>query len=423
MKIAPALVGFLVVVVTASACTPHEAHSSASALDSSSVIAAKSSFGLSEPIVIRYDAFEGNATDWIGIFPADDPAASFVGWLYTDGATRGAVTIPGLTSSGSYVARGFWNDELEVRGESQPFSIVAAPAVWSDAPHVDLGADVAVSFSSFGADPTDRIGLFREGAADDDAASWRSTGGTTDGSIAFSALPAGTYTARGFIAGAVAHSAESAPFTVGSGAVVAATKSTYASAEPVVVTFDRLPGAPTDWIGLYSDSLTSPPALVASQPTGGVTAGAVSFTGLPHGPYRARAFSVDANGVSRCEAESPQLTITEPARVEAVKSLFATDEPIDVVFSGLSGGENQWIGLYLDGSGDMAFVDYRLTGPTPLGAVVFVNVPPGTYRARAFSVGFDRQTESTSFTVEPPPPLARARIDATPEELIAAFGY
>src|ERR1043165_5354995 len=69
--------------------------------------------------------------------------------------------------------------------------------------------------------------------------------------------------------------------------------SAYDSGKPIVVTYDGLPGDPTDWISL-TPSEESDYNFVAWQYTDGSASGQVSFTAnLPPGTYVARAYPLD----------------------------------------------------------------------------------------------------------------------------------
>lgn len=85
--------------------------------------AMKRVYEVGEPISIIFANAQGNATDWIGIAVAGAENQDFVTWQYVESELSGyRIFLEGLSESGEYEARLFWNDGYEL-GDSYEFTV------------------------------------------------------------------------------------------------------------------------------------------------------------------------------------------------------------------------------------------------------------------------------------------------------------
>ncbi|MBA7639275.1 hypothetical protein ES703_46933 [subsurface metagenome] len=100
-----------------------------------SITTSKPVYQVDEVIEVDFSGAPGNKKDWIGLFPEGGDNYAELDWYYTDetkngtaGITNGTVTFSGgLSSSGDYEARLFFNDSYNVEATDQ-FSVTGGPA-------------------------------------------------------------------------------------------------------------------------------------------------------------------------------------------------------------------------------------------------------------------------------------------------------
>ncbi len=80
------------------------------AVEHPSLSLSKSNYAVNEPINLNYTNLPGNSTDWVGIYVAGTPNSDYLQYKYSDGAVNGMMQFNGLSGSGDYEARLFFND-------------------------------------------------------------------------------------------------------------------------------------------------------------------------------------------------------------------------------------------------------------------------------------------------------------------------
>ena len=237
----------------------------------------------------------GGATDWVAIAPVGSDSSVVSTWVYTQGTTAGSTTFnTSLLGAGTFVARGFVNDSYELVGQSAPFTVTTdtGGALTTNASTYEIGQPIAVSWTGLSTSATNWIALAPAGSPDTTVIRWVYTGGQAAGSHTFEGAPAGSYVVRAFISDTYNKSAESATFTVASGATVSTDASTYAAGQPIVVSWTGLSTSATNWIAYAPDG--SPDSMVTRWVyTGGQAAGSVALEGAGPGTYVARTFVND----------------------------------------------------------------------------------------------------------------------------------
>jgi len=277
------------------------------AFASTTISSDASSYVPGSSVTISFANLRGNARDWITLAPSGSPLSTYGAWAYP-GSVNGTHVFHGV-AAGSYVARAFDNDSFSLLAESTEF-VIAAPAknLAASAPSYSAGALVTIAFANMPGNPTDWIAIAPSGSANTSFTTWRylSSG---NGSEVFQALPAGQYVARVFENNGYNLLGESAPFTVNGGSAVRSSKASYASSEPLVVSFGGMPGNHNDWIAIASVG-SAEGSFSTWAYTYGQNSGSVTFpSGLPAGEYTARMFFNDGSSM---QAESTAFSIVAP---------------------------------------------------------------------------------------------------------------
>lgn len=187
--------------------------------------------------------------------------------------------------------------------------------------------------------------------------------------------------------------------------VVSTDLTAYTSGQNIVVTYDSMQGAKSDWIAIAhpNDPATS---YEAWQYTGGGTSGTLTFTAPPlgAGTYEARAF-YDWYGTASytIQQRSPTFTFTGGANLAATQSSYAFGASVPINYSGFSGSTTDWVAIYVPGAADGNYIAYQYTGTEGAGnsgQLVFTGLPTGTYEAR-YHADWNGTHNFAAFAVSP----------------------
>ena len=339
------------------------------------------------------------AGDWIGIYIPGAADSAYLGWRSTTGMASGSVafSIPSL-SPGNYELRLFSNYMRQAT--SGLISVQVATLSASPGP-VNPGGTVTATWSGIGSPSAgDWIGLYSPGAADSAYLGWRSTTGMASGSVAFTipaSLSPGTYELRlysnymrqatsGLISVQVA-TLSASPSPVNPGGTVTATWSGLGS-----------PGA-GDWIGIYIPGAADS-AYLGWRSTTGMASGSVAFiipASLSPGNYELRLFS------NYMRQATSGLISVQVATLSASPGPVNPGGTVTATWSGLgSPGAGDWIGIYIPGAADSAYLGWRSTTGMASGSVAFTipaSLSPGNYELRLFS-NYTRQATSGLISVQ-----------------------
>ena len=158
------------------------------------------------------------------------------------------------------------------------------------------GEGPVVNFRNCSANPYDWIGIFRQGASNEDHLTWQYLDGETTGARRFESLSSGRYEARLFFNDTYNVEAR-ASFSVESNdeanPQVLSRKTSYAANEEIVIEFSNAGGNEYDWIGLYQENANNR-SYLTWQFLRGRANGRLRFSGLPPGNYSARLFFNDS---------------------------------------------------------------------------------------------------------------------------------
>ena len=291
----------------------------------STIETSKTTYDAGEAIVVNFTNAAGNFTDWIGLYEAGAGNDQFLAWKLTGGVANGSVTFSnGLPNAGDYEARLFFDNTFNVEATCQftvdPPCVVDVPDVYdmteSAAETVLTNAGLAKGtvtheYSNVVAagkvidqDPDTGTSV----ACDSSVNLVISDGQTNveDLETFASYWLDDSCSATGWCEGMdVNHDGETnfddwaifANYWHKGGTEIWTSKSNYDISEAIVVNFSDASGNAMDWIGLYEAGAAKDAPISwfytdgTKSGTAGITAGAVTFSGLPdNGYYEARLF-------------------------------------------------------------------------------------------------------------------------------------
>lgn len=249
------------------------------------------------------------------------------------------------------------------------------------------GEAIKVAFTNGPANPTDWIGIYKEGEIPGkvDSTKYLYVGG---GSSAGAGLANGEVTFAGGLTtegNYVAYLLEKDGYRVlaqDAFTVVAATapllrtdKQIYQKGEKITATFSRGPGNAKDWIGIYAAGVTPGPGSTAfryvdNTETGntGVTDGTVTFnTGLAI-PGKWVAYLLENDDYTILAQDSFEVVLTGAGVVTITPDHqhYLPGQPINISFDGGPGNPKDWIGVYRPGQrpGPVGSTDWRYVNDT-----------------------------------------------------------
>jgi len=80
-------------------------------------------YTLGQSIVVTWAGGPGNALDWVAISPSGSPDTTVTRWVYAGGQANGSFAFEGPLTTGSYVARLYFNDQYTKIAESPPVTV------------------------------------------------------------------------------------------------------------------------------------------------------------------------------------------------------------------------------------------------------------------------------------------------------------
>jgi len=263
-------------------------------LHSATVQTNKESYLPQESIQISFIGMLGHAQDWIAIYPVgtNNDWGNVVKWNWTGGTVDGNLTFGNLPQ-GNYEVRAFFQntytveatDAFIVEGSLLEANVTSNKSTYSSS------EEVLITFSNMLGDAKDWIGIYPSGSTNDwaNVVAWKYTAGLLDGNISFSNLPIGTYDTRAFFQNTFNLEANSS-FTIANArdevieVNLTLNKSIYAQNELVYITYDKMQGNQTDWIGIYpagsSDDFSN---VIDWRYLNGTIQGEASLGGYPYG--------------------------------------------------------------------------------------------------------------------------------------------
>jgi len=371
----------------------------------------KATYTTNEQVNVHFANMVAKNKDWIGVYPANsnNDWGNVIAWKWTNDTKNGDVTFNALPV-GAYEVRAFYNNSFQTeatKGFTVEDAAVVPAAVTTNKATYTSNEQITVNFTNMSAKNKDWIGIYPEGSNNDwaNVVAWKWTNDITNGNVNFNALPVGNYEVRVFYNNSF-HTEATKGFKVEDAVVVPAAvttnKATYTSDEQITVNFTNMTGKNQDWIGIYPEGTSNNfNNVVAWKWTNDISNGNLIFNALPVGNYEVRAFynnSVHLEASKKFKVENANV----PVAVTTNKATYAVDEQIVVNFSNMTGKNQDWIGIYPEGStNDWAnVVAWKWTNDTANGNLTFDALPVGAYEVRAFyNNSFETET-TTGFTVE-----------------------
>ena len=277
----------------------------------------KATYLNTETIIVNFTYMQGNATDWIGVYPAGAgyEFENVIAYKQTGGDINGSVDFTDIPV-GNYDVRAFFNNSL---GQEATTSI----SVIDDPAHNDVNLTttkesylhtetVTVNFQYMQGNTTDWIGVYPAGAGYEfeNVIAYKQTGGDINGSVSFTNIPVGDYDVRAFFNNSLKTEASTIISIISDPNYhdinLTLNKNVYAQNELVYVNYNYMEGNPTDWIGIYPAGASYEfENVIDWKYTGGGVQGELALggfpgdtelhgstpmPGLPAGDYEIRAF-------------------------------------------------------------------------------------------------------------------------------------
>lgn len=253
---------------------------------------------------------------------------------------------------------------------------------------------VVVTFDGLNGNNLDWIAIAPMGSDFTNVTRWKYTSGGTMGAVNLEGpVPGGLYVARAFDNNGYTLMGESDPFAVAdvsdTMATLALDGADYAIDQPVTLTFTGLPPNQTDWISLLPvGSIPSRAALW--KYTGGTANGSVTFTtglALVSGTYYGGMYQ----GHLYLHDTYTEVAVTAPVLIGSLvttnKPSYNAFEPVNVAWTHLPGGPDDWVAISPVGSDPDVVTQWLYTGGAIDGNITFTTgvAAAGQYIARTYA--------------------------------------
>ena len=367
---------------------------------------AEVSVGAATSITLAISEGPGNATDWVGLYPAGAPDGGYLSWSYLNGSaappasgqTSASFTTYAPLAAGTYEWRLFANNGMTKIATSSAVIVSASAAVLTvngvtppgEASAV-AGSTITVSLTGGPGNPTDWMGLAPTGSPDTTLVDWRYLNGTTvapasgltSGTVQFLApSTAGSYEIRLFEHGGWGRLATSTINVSASTAALTVNDTVPPTAVPVTAgTYVSVgvadgPAQPGDWVGLFAVNAPDSANVAwqylngsATMPSSGLSGATLTFAvPVTAGSYEFRFFNA---GTFTRLATSTTMVVSASASALSVNGVSAPSTATAAAGSqavvGVAGGPanvGDWVGLYRLGEPDSALLDWRYLNDT-----------------------------------------------------------
>lgn len=265
-------------------------------VQATSLSVTKESYLPTENIEVNFKEMLGHNDDWIGIYPVGSSTEwkNVLRWNWTNDVSEGKLKFEKLPI-GEYEIRAFYNNSYKVEA-TKSFKVQEPSlrtSVVTDKRDYLINESIVATYKDMSGDGEDWIGIYPKGSSNawQNMVQWAWVGGKNSGTQTFSALPLGSYEVRVFFHNSLISEA-SYPFVVGENKVVISTnKKHYNPNELVKVTFSRMRGEESDYIGIYPiGAEDDKEEALEWRSVNNQTSGVLSFNGLDAGSYEVRAY-------------------------------------------------------------------------------------------------------------------------------------
>jgi len=163
-------------------------------------------------------------------------------------------------------------------------------------------------------------------------------------------------------------------------------KDVFNTTENIVINFKNMTAKNQDWIGIYPEGSNNDWGnVIAWKWTDDKSKGKLTFEPLPLGAYETRAFynnSFHLEASKKFKVDNADIPVT----ITTNKTTYSPEEQIIVNFSNMIAKNQDWIGIYPEGSNNDwgNVVAWSWTNDTENGNLTFDSLPVGSYAVRAF---------------------------------------
>ncbi len=359
-----------------------------------------STYVVGAAVTATYAGLTGSQYDWVALAVQGSLFTDYITYVNAAGINGTTTFIP--PGPGTYEVRAFSNGTYNLIASSAAFTVTAATSsatVTTDASTYAVGAPVTATYAGLTGSQYDWVALAVQGSPLTSYIAYVNAAGI-NGTTTFTPPGAGTYEIRAFSNGTYNLIASSAPFTVGSQQLTT-NASTYGVGNTIAVTYNGLPGNPTDWIAIAVQG--SPLTSFATYVYAAGSSGTLTFTAPSVGTYEIRAFS---NNSYNLIATSAAFTVTQsnlPGSVKTDLIDYSSSQPIVASYDALPAGSSlDWMTIAPAGSPPQSYGQYiYITAGQTNGTFSFSPVSAGQYVVRIFSANsILLLAESPVFTVQ-----------------------
>ena len=223
------------------------------------LITSQKTYSLGESISMSFANALNNSGQWIGVYrESQTPQASSpsVAWKAAAGEA-GSVSFE-LNSEGVYYAAIFEDGGYEILAKSDLFYIGEIPIISSDKPKYDVGEAITFTMSNIPNLSGDWIGIYKMGDIPGPVAStawdYIYKGSNNELRIQSNKLTKGYYFATYLMQGRYYEPGERVFIQIGDEiSELSVSKSSFESTEEIVFFFEKGPGTPKDYVGIYKE--------------------------------------------------------------------------------------------------------------------------------------------------------------------------
>jgi len=291
-----------------------------------------------------------------------------------------------------------------------------ATTVNTDKDSYTVGESIIVSYGDLQGQGEDEwMAIYPQGSSNDfgNIVQWKPTDGNANGSVTFDSPNVGSYEVRVFnhYDFLISKEINVSAVVVEVNATVSTDKERYTSDEQIVVNHENLKGSGHDeWMAIYPQGSSNDFGNILQwKPTDGEVNGSVTFDARNVGDYEIRVFDSYDFLLSKpfTVNDTPLLPL-----VETTKDGYFADEEIVAVFENIIGDQDNWIGIYPQGSSnewDNALQWEYIENGLHDGTQTFNAIPAGEYEVRVFLNNTFTTEASYAFSVEALPLSLSAR--------------
>ncbi|CAA6818616.1 MAG: No hits [uncultured Sulfurovum sp.] len=278
-------------------------------------------------------------------------------------------------------------------------TLLHSAGVDTDKEIYNIDEEITVSFSNLKGQDNEWMAIYPAESSNDFAniIAWKLTNATEAGNVVFDTLAMGNYSIRVF---------EGANFVISKEIVVdkvpaiSTDKEIYMIDEDILVSFKNLKGQNNEWMAIYpTESSNDFANIISWKLTNATETGNVTFEALAKGTYDIRIFEGADFVIEKTIVVNDDAIASG---VETTKEIYLTNEQIVALFENMSGGNDDWMGIYPAESNNdwQNMLQWEWIRGDIFGMKTFEPLAVGAYEVRVFFNNSFNTEASYAFRVE-----------------------